>query len=188
MKSRFCRNKRLRLCLWQKLFHFLGQNFNGKPAITEKLYYLSCPNIQNVQLYIPAKNGCEVHYSGWANSSVRDDEGLAYLVDRRGAGVTMAEQVAVLYEGRKYNRSVQNQLRVHISCLLKTLQEIGASEMILKKRNFVAVDVSRFDCDYYRFLNGDVSAMNTFTGEYMANYSWAEFTTGQAFLNKQQLK
>lgn len=39
---------------------------------------LYCPNIQNVQLYIPAGNDYEVHYSGWANSPIRDDEGLTY--------------------------------------------------------------------------------------------------------------
>lgn len=43
---------------------------------------LFCPNIENVQLYIPAENGYEVHYSGWANSSIRDDESLTYPVFR----------------------------------------------------------------------------------------------------------
>lgn len=115
----------------------------------------------------------------------RTKELLAYLVDRRGAGLTMAELVTVLYEDRKYDSSLQKQLRVHISDLLRTLQEADASDMILKKRNFIAVDANRFDCDYYRFLNGDVSAINAFAGEYMVNYSWAEFTTGRVYFKKQ---
>ena len=41
---------------------------------------LYCPNIQDVQLYIPARNGFEVRYSGWGNSLIRDDEGLTYPV------------------------------------------------------------------------------------------------------------
>lgn len=114
----------------------------------------------------------------------RTKELLAYLVDRRGAGLTMAELAAVLYENQRYNRSLQNQLRVHISDLLRTLQSVGASKIILKKRNFIAVDVNQFECDYYRFLSGDVSAMNIFTGEYMSNYSWAEITAGQVYFNK----
>lgn len=118
----------------------------------------------------------------------RSKELLAYLVDRHGAGVTMAELAAVLYENRQYDRSLQNQLRVHISDLIRTLQSAGVSGMILKKRNFIAVDITQFDCDYYRFLNGDVSAMNAFVGEYMSNYSWAEFTAGQVYFNQQPIK
>lgn len=109
----------------------------------------------------------------------RTKELLAYLVDRRGAGLTMAELAAVLYENRQYDRSLQNQLRVHISDLLKTLKTVHASKIILKKRNFISVDVSQFDCDYYRFLKGELSVINTYTGEYMTNYSWAEFTVGR---------
>ena len=44
-----------------------------------------------------------------------------------------------------------------------------------------AVDVKQFECDYYLFMEGDVSVINTFRGEYMTNYSWAEFTTAQLF-------
>jgi two-component SAPR family response regulator len=108
----------------------------------------------------------------------RTRELLAYLVDRRGSSSTMKELANVLYENQEYNYSLQNQLRVHISDLLKTLKAVDASEIILKERNFISVDISKFDCDYYRFLDGDVVAMNTFTGEYMTNYSWAEFTAG----------
>lgn len=43
---------------------------------------LCCLNIQNVQLYIPAKNGYDVHYSGWGNSLIRDDESMTYPVFR----------------------------------------------------------------------------------------------------------
>lgn len=116
----------------------------------------------------------------------RTKELLAYLIDRRGAGLTIAELGAVLYEERTFNGSVQNQLRVHISDLIRTLKAVNASQMVIKKRNFIFVDINQFDCDYYLFLNGDVSAMNAFTGEYMSNYSWAEFTAGRVYFNQQQ--
>ena len=116
----------------------------------------------------------------------RTKELLAYLVDRRGSGLTIAELGAVLYEERTFNSSVQNQLRVHISDLIRTLKAVNASQMVIKKRNFISVDINQFDCDYYLFLNGDVSAINAFTGEYMSNYSWAEFTAGRVYFNQQQ--
>lgn len=109
----------------------------------------------------------------------RTKELLACLVDRRGAGLTMQELAAILYEDRPYDTSLQNQLRVHISDLLKTLKGVGAKDMIVRKRNYIAVDTNQFDCDYYRFLDGDVPTMNAFAGEYMASYSWAELTTGR---------
>ena len=42
----------------------------------------------------------------------------------------------------------------------------------------IAIDPERVDCDYYRFLAGDMTAVNAFRGEYMSNYSWAEPTVG----------
>jgi two-component system LytT family response regulator len=32
------------------------------------------------------------------------------------------------------------------------------------------------DCDYYNFLRGNRSATNSYRGEYMTQYSWAEVT------------
>ena len=42
----------------------------------------------------------------------------------------------------------------------------------------LALDISKVTCDAYAFEKGDLFAINTFRGEYMANYSWAEVTTG----------
>ena len=43
-------------------------------------------------------------------------------------------------------------------------------------RNQNAINPSMLDCDYYRFLDGDVSAIEEFNDEYMVDYSWAEPT------------
>ena len=112
----------------------------------------------------------------------RTKELIAYLIDRRGAGLTMAEIASVLWEDRLYDRSLQNQLQVHISDLIKTLKAVNATELIYKKHNSISVNTECFDCDYYRFLAGDISAINMFHGEYMSNYSWAEFTAGQLYI------
>lgn len=40
----------------------------------------------------------------------------------------------------------------------------------------LALDTSKVDCDYYNFLRGDRSAFNSYRGEYMTQYSWAEVT------------
>ena len=51
-----------------------------KTELLKDYISLFCPNIQNVRLYIPEENGYDVHYSGWGNSLIRDDESLTYPV------------------------------------------------------------------------------------------------------------
>lgn len=50
--------------------------------------------------------------------------------------------------------------------------------MINKKRNSLAVDTSAFECDSYRFFDGDPIVVNNYRRDYMICYSWAEFTMG----------
>lgn len=138
------------------------------------------PLVQETSIRVQTFGNFEVFAQGKALffERSRTKELLACLVDRRGAGLSMQELANRLYEGRPYDSSLQTQLRVHISDLLKTLKEVGGEAMIVRKRNYIAVDINQFDCDYYHFLDGDVPTINEFSGEYMVSYSWAEMTTG----------
>jgi hypothetical protein len=51
-------------------------------------------------------------------------------------------------------------------------------DLILQNRQGILLNTKIVDCDYYRFLEGDPRAINSFTGQYMSAYSWAEFTVG----------
>ncbi len=108
----------------------------------------------------------------------KSKELLAFLVDRKGAGSTSAELAGILWEDKEYNRSLKNQIQTIISDMMKKLKSVNAENIIIKKWNDISIDMDKVDCDYYNFLKGDISAINSYTGEYMANYSWAEFTTG----------
>lgn len=44
-----------------------------------------------------------------------------------------------------------------------------------KKYNSLSVDVSKLDCDYYRFAELDAGAVNAYSSEYMSQYYWADF-------------
>lgn len=118
-------------------------------------------------------DGRPVHFS-----RSRTKELFAYLIDRRGAGSTMGELISVLWEGRPDTDSVRSQLRSLITDLRTTFRELDENSLIIKHRDLIAVDPDRVDCDYYRFLAGDLAAVNSFRGEYMTNYSWAETTVG----------
>ena len=105
-------------------------------------------------------------------------EALAYLIDRRGAGCTVGEICSVLWEDRQADKRLKSQCRVVMSALKKDLDKIGAGEVLVKNWNIWGVDTSKVNCDYYDFLKGDVEAVNSFLGEYMSQYSWAEMTIG----------
>ncbi|MCR5153839.1 MAG: response regulator [Lachnospiraceae bacterium] len=108
----------------------------------------------------------------------KSKELLAFLVDRRGAAVTSAEIAAVLWEDKFYDRNVKNQTTVIISSLKKSLKAAGIGGIIIKTWNHIAIDTSKIKCDLYDFYHGDALAVNSYHGEYLANYSWAEMTNG----------
>lgn len=103
---------------------------------------------------------------------------LAYLVDKRGTSATYPELAAMLWEDEDYDRTKQKNLQVYIASLVKTLHGVEVRDLILKNRQGILINTKIVDCDYYRFLEGDVRAINSFTGQYMNAYSWAEFTVG----------
>ena len=102
---------------------------------------------------------------------------LAYLVDRMGASATMGELMAVIWEDGPDTSSRQSNLRNLIADLKNVLSDAGVGNIILKNRNSIAIDCESVDCDYYDFLRHIPYAVNSYHGEYMMQYSWAEITT-----------
>lgn len=101
---------------------------------------------------------------------------LAYLIDRRGALVSVGELVAVLWEGQPDTPSRRSQLRTLISDLRHTFERIGLPDAIVKRRGCIAVRLTAAECDYFGFIHNIPSAVNSYLGEYMSQYSWAEST------------
>lgn len=111
---------------------------------------------------------------------------LAYLVNKRGTSATYPELAAMLWEDEEYDRTKQKNLQVYIASLVKTLHSVDVKDLILKNRQGILLNTQIVDCDYYRFIEGDIKAINSFAGEYMNAYSWAEFTVG--YLENQMRK
>ncbi len=104
---------------------------------------------------------------------------LAYLVDRHGASIKNEQIASVLWEDRPYDTKCRNIMTTIVSSLKKTLREYGIEDILIRSWGHLAVDISKFRCDAYDFEKQDAVAVNSFRGEYMSNYSWAEFTTGR---------
>ena len=115
-------------------------------------------------------------------SRVKAKELLAYLVDKQGSSVTRANIFAALWEDAIYDRPMQKQLDVIIRSLRATLEKYSAGQILEVKNGTVRVVPERFDCDMYRFFEGDAQARITYRGEYMSSYSWASLT--EAYLDR----
>lgn len=111
-------------------------------------------------------------------SRPRAKEILAYLVDRHGGSVDKRELATALWETKEYTRSIQSNLHILLTNMMEVLEEAGVHDLIIKNRTNYSLDTSKFTCDYYEFEQGDANALASFHGEYMKNYSWAEFTAG----------
>ena len=105
-------------------------------------------------------------------------EMLAYLIDRAGASVTTEQLAVVLWEDRAYDKTLKNYVSTVLGSLRKTLRKVGKEDILIKTRNHLSVNPQKIRCDAYDYEKGIMSAVNSFRGEYMVNYSWAEFKTG----------
>lgn len=103
---------------------------------------------------------------------------LAYLVYRSGSSCTVKEIAATLFENGPYDKKQRNYVQKIISSLMQALKAVGAENVVMKNYNSLALNVALVDCDYYRFGKLDAAAVNAYSGEFMAQYPWAEFVIG----------
>lgn len=106
----------------------------------------------------------------------KSKELLAYLVDKRGTGVTRAELASIIWENELYNHSRQKQLDVYIQSLKKTLAAYNISSIFEIEKGELRINPSTFQCDFYDFLNGIEKSAQAYCNNYMNSYSWAEST------------
>lgn len=106
----------------------------------------------------------------------KSKEILAYLVDKRGSGVTRAELASIIWENELYDHSKQKQLDVYIQSLKKTLDTYGILSIFEIEKGELRVNPSSFQCDFYDLLSGSEKAARSYCDNYMHSYSWAEDT------------
>ena len=98
---------------------------------------------------------------------------LAFLVDRRGAGMTAKQICAVLFPDDTDDGKNAAYLRQLLMDLKNTLRAVGAEAVLCHETPCYRVDTSLIRCDYISYLE---SGRPDFHGEYMTQYSWAEET------------
>ena len=109
---------------------------------------------------------------------------LAYLVDRKGASVSSAEIGAVLWEDDTDAETMKDRVQHVKKDLRDILSRYKVEDILISGWNSIALDRTKVSCDYYGFLQGEEKALQSYLGEYMTNYSWAEETAGALIRKK----
>lgn len=164
-------------------FSLYASGYLLKPLQTEELEkafeHLRYPVEQKEQgLRVQCFGTFEVFYGGepLTFARVKAKEIFAYLVSLNGASANTGELCAILWEDSSDLERNKHYLRNLLADLRKTLREYRVEDCVIMRRNQYAVVPEKINCDYYRFLKRDVDAINLYHGEFMKQYSWAEFT------------
>jgi len=105
---------------------------------------------------------------------------LAFLIDRNGAGVTVAEIGVALWDNDEEWKN-HNYIHQLFHDLRQILRAIGAEDVFERNNYLYSVNAQKIDCDYFDYLQ---TGRPDFHGEYMSQYSWAEETCGLLWARK----
>jgi len=149
-----------------------------KEAVNEALENLRCP--------VKTEPDKRVRVQTFGNFEVFVDENpvlftrsktkelFAYLVSRKGALCSNNEIIAVIWEDKDDSSATQSHYRHLVADLIKTLKSLNVEDIIIRKWKQLAVVPAKMSCDFYEILDGNVKAANSYAGEFMSQYSWAE--------------
>ena len=163
-------------------FDLHASGYLMKPITPEKVKHelenLRRPIFEKKKLKVQAFGNFEVYADGkpLAFKYRRTKELFAYLIDRVGAMCTVGEIIGILFEDEGGREDYFQKLRRD---LLSTLEDVGCANAIVHKRGMLGVVVTELQCDYYDYLNKKKDLATVYFGEYMSQYSFAEYTNAQ---------
>lgn len=130
--------------------------------------------IQTIPGLVVKVDGKVLHFD-----RTKPEELFALLIDRAEAGITMGEAIACLWPGRPADESTKTLYRVTFHRLLEALKKEGIEDIIRAEGRKKYLEIEQVECDLYCILDGDRDAMQKYNGEYLKDYSWAEFRNAQ---------
>lgn len=104
---------------------------------------------------------------------LKTKELFAFLVDRKGAGMTAKQICVALFPDDTDDTKNSAYLRQLVMDLKNTLKSVGAESVLCHETPCYRVDTTLIKCDYISYLE---TGKPEFHGEYMTQYSWAEDT------------
>jgi len=119
----------------------------------------------NFDLYA---NGVPVKFS-----KSKSKELLAFLIYKRGTSASSSELIVNLWEDKDVDRTTRSMLHNYLGDIRKTLDSYGISDIFSYERNNYRIIKENISCDYFKMLDGDKNAINSYLGEFMSGYEWA---------------
>lgn len=107
--------------------------------------------------------------------SSKSRELLALLIDRCGGIVTSDQAIGTLWEYRANDEATQSLYSKVGKSLQKQLEEVNAGDLVNASRGAKSISMDKLDCDLYQLLAGDKRVKEMYFGQYMVDYSWAEY-------------
>ena len=102
---------------------------------------------------------------------------FALLVDKKGQPLQTEEAFHCLWEGEEYNNENASKYRKLWARLIEFLSENNLDNLIVNNnKGMKCLNMDIVDCDYFKFLEGDATAIRNFTFTYMSDYWWGENT------------
>ncbi len=145
-------------------------------AVEEQIKCLRYPVSQKKKNRVSAK--CFGNFEIYVDGQILDfkyekiKEMMAYLIDRDGAGCTNKEIMAFLWEDDNHKSYLSNIKKD----LMDSLSEHNCENIIESSWGSLGVKRELIDCDYFDWKDGKSQGINAYHGEYMAQYSWSEFS------------
>jgi len=124
--------------------------------------------IQTFGRFLVLRNGKPIPLMGKAK------EILAFVVTKRGREVSNEEIYTTIWENRPYGNVEMTVYYNALRRLKQALRKENLSELLISTQRGQMINTALFDCDYYSWQDGDMSAKNRFEGEFMSEYSWSE--------------
>lgn len=153
-----------------------GSGGNEETTLEKDERRLRCATFGNFIAY--KENGDIMTFS-----RTKSKELLAYLIDCAGFPVTTKDIAKDVFEAELDKQMSKNISKIIIG-LITDLKDEGYDDIVIKQNRQIYVNRDKIDCDIYNAINGDVSALNSFHGEYMIEYSWAEISGSVAKIRK----
>ncbi|WP_029322409.1 response regulator [Butyrivibrio sp. AE3004] len=109
----------------------------------------------------------------------RTKEIVALLVSNRGAQTTNGEIIASLWEDDGDPDKKLSYLCNLRQDLQNTFKKLKLEGIILKQRGSMAIAKDKIECDLYDWLENMEESKYKYTGDFMNQYSWAEYYHGE---------
>ena len=99
---------------------------------------------------------------------------LALIITKRGKEVSNETIYSTIWEGREYNNANMGVYYNALRRLKTVLKKANCSELLVSTRRGQRVNTELFDCDYYAWQDKRMDSENSFRGDFLSEYTWAE--------------